>query len=186
LLASSSGNPSSPDKLQSAQSCIHSEASCPSKKKNEKKNSCLFSFFSAADFFGFFFHAIPELHEGEGSAASAVLTLSELHDLIANVWLTRHDAELEAEREARRKGRPKSTKEQKLEETKLREAEEYRTGMGEFAILLSLRRFSPRGFSPLHRVKLTGIINYGTNANGFAASRSHDVIYFRGTGSNTP
>ena len=75
-----------------------------------------------------------------------MLNLSELHDLIANVWLTRHDAELEAERAARRKGRPKSTKEQKLEETKLREAEEYRTGMGEIAILSSLRRFSPRGF----------------------------------------
>jgi hypothetical protein len=59
------------------------------------------------------------------------LTLSELHDLVANVWLTRHDAELEEERTARRKGRPKSTREQKLEEIKLREAEEYRTGMGE-------------------------------------------------------
>jgi hypothetical protein len=60
-----------------------------------------------------------------------VLTLPELHELVSDVWLTRHDAELEEEREARRKGRPKSTKEQKLEEGKLREAEEYRTGMGE-------------------------------------------------------
>jgi translation machinery-associated protein 16 len=59
-----------------------------------------------------------------------VLTLPELHELVSDVWLTRHDAELEEEREARRKGRPKSTKEQKLEEGKLREAEEYRTGMG--------------------------------------------------------
>jgi translation machinery-associated protein 16 len=131
---------------------------CPSEKYKPKKkgltkkglmrkSSCFFFFFSAADFYGFFFHAIPELNEDEDgdSAGSAVLTLSELHDLIANVWLTRHDAELEAEKVARRKGRPKSTKEQKLEEAKLREAEEYRTGMGEFAILLSLRRFSSSG-----------------------------------------
>jgi hypothetical protein len=60
-----------------------------------------------------------------------VLTLPELHELVSDVWLTRHDAELEEERAARRKGRPKSTKEQKLEEVKLREEEEYRTGMGE-------------------------------------------------------
>lgn len=59
------------------------------------------------------------------------MTLLELHELVADVWLTRHDAELEEERAARRKGRPKSTKEQKLEEAKLREAEEYRTGIGE-------------------------------------------------------
>jgi len=75
-----------------------------------------------ADFFGFFFHAIPEEH-------GSVLTLPELHELVADVWLTRHDAELEEERAARRKGRPKSTKEQKLQEAKLREAEEYRTGI---------------------------------------------------------
>ncbi|KAI0251442.1 translation machinery-associated protein 16 [Lactifluus subvellereus] len=85
-----------------------------------------------ADFYGFFFHAIPEPDREDGGGPGtpvAVLTMPELHDLVANIWLTRHDAELEAEREARRKGRPKSTKEQKLEETKLREAEEYRTGM---------------------------------------------------------
>jgi translation machinery-associated protein 16 len=59
-----------------------------------------------------------------------VLTLGELHDIIKDVWLIRHDVELEAEQAARRKGRPKSPKEMKLEEIKLREAEEYRTGMG--------------------------------------------------------
>ena len=64
-----------------------------------------------------------------------MLTLPELHELVSDVWLTRHDEELEEERAARRKGRPKSTKEQKLEEVKLREAEEYRTGMGELKIL---------------------------------------------------
>jgi translation machinery-associated protein 16 len=66
-----------------------------------------------------------------------VLTLPELHELVADVWLTRHDAELEEERAARRKGRPKSTKEQKLEQVQLREAEEYRTGMGERATFFS-------------------------------------------------
>ncbi|KAH9975653.1 hypothetical protein BJV74DRAFT_177985 [Russula compacta] len=75
-----------------------------------------------ADFYGFFFHAIPE-------EPGNVLTLSELHELVSDVWLTRHDVELEEERAMRRKGRPKGTREQKLEEVKLREAEEYRTGM---------------------------------------------------------
>jgi len=58
-----------------------------------------------------------------------VLTLDELHDIIRDVWLIRHDIELEAEKAARRRGRPKSAKEMKLEEIKLREVEEYRTGM---------------------------------------------------------
>ena len=75
------------------------------------------------DLYGFFYHAVPE----EG-----VLTLEEIHHIIRDVWLTRFDDELESERAARRKGRPKSTKEMKLEELKLREAEIYRTGMGEW------------------------------------------------------
>ncbi|VDB87972.1 unnamed protein product [Peniophora sp. CBMAI 1063] len=79
-----------------------------------KKNS------SRTDLYGFFYHALPE--EGE-------LTLDELHDLIRDVWLTRHDVEIEEEQAARRKGRPKSVKQQKLEDLKLRESEEYRTGM---------------------------------------------------------
>ena len=70
----------------------------------------------------FFYHSLPP--EGE-------LTLEELHFVVRDVWLARLDSELEAERAARRKGRPKSTKEQKLEEQKLRETEVYRTGMGE-------------------------------------------------------
>jgi translation machinery-associated protein 16 len=69
----------------------------------------------------FFFHAIPD----EG-----VLTLQELHSLVRDLWLTRHDQELEDERVARRPGRPKSTAEAKLEDIKLRELELYRTGMG--------------------------------------------------------
>ncbi|TFY67554.1 hypothetical protein EVG20_g3902 [Dentipellis fragilis] len=75
---------------------------------------------SQADVFGFFFHALPP----EG-----VMSLQDLHSLIHDVWLSRHDAELEEERETRRKGRPKSTKEQKLEEVRLRETELYKSGM---------------------------------------------------------
>lgn len=74
------------------------------------------------DIFAFFYHAIPP----EG-----VLTLEDLHTIVRDIWLTRYDSELESERAARRKGRPKSVKEIKLEDLKLREAEVYRTGMGE-------------------------------------------------------
>ncbi|KAJ3755064.1 hypothetical protein EV360DRAFT_50427 [Lentinula raphanica] len=72
-----------------------------------------------ADFYGFFYHSLPT----EGT-----LTLEVLHHLVADVWLKRHDNELDNERNARRKGRPKSVKESKLEELKLRESEMYRTG----------------------------------------------------------
>ncbi|KAI0923776.1 hypothetical protein AcW1_006647 [Taiwanofungus camphoratus] len=75
---------------------------------------------SQIDVFSFFYHAIP---------SEGVLTLEDLHTIVRDIWLTRFDAELEAERASRRKGRPKSVKEQKLEEMKLREAEEYRTGI---------------------------------------------------------
>lgn len=78
--------------------------------------------FTIVDVFSFFYHAIPP--------DSGMLTLEDLHDIVQNIWLVRHDADLEAERVARRKGRPKSAKELKLEEIKLREVEEYRTGMG--------------------------------------------------------
>ncbi|KAH0836332.1 hypothetical protein J3R83DRAFT_7884 [Lanmaoa asiatica] len=73
-----------------------------------------------ADVYGFFYHALPPV---------GVLTLEELHAVVRDVWLTRHDDELEQERSARRKGRPKSTKEVKLEERKVRETEEYRSGI---------------------------------------------------------
>ena len=78
-------------------------------------------FSSLVDFYGFFYHAMPE----EG-----VLSLQDLHHIISDIWLTRFDEDLEKERSARRKGRPKSLKEIKLEELKLQEAEIYRTGMG--------------------------------------------------------
>ncbi|THH14631.1 hypothetical protein EW146_g5723 [Bondarzewia mesenterica] len=101
--------------------------------KRAKKHSSL------VDFYGFFHHALPE--EGE-------LTLEDMHAIIGDVWLARHDAELEEERAARRKGRPKSVKEMKLEEMKLRESEQYRTGMGavhyriQFALFIYRRLLS--------------------------------------------
>jgi len=79
------------------------------------------------DLYGFFYNSIPE----EG-----VLTLGELHQLVRDLWLTRFENELENHRSARRSGRPKSTKEMKLEELILREAETYRTGMGTLLIML--------------------------------------------------
>ena len=87
------------------------------------------------DIYSFFYAAIP---------AEGVLTLEDMHTIVREVWLPRYDAELEAEHASRRKGRPKSTKEQKIEELKLREAEEYRTGLGTsskviYRLLLRLR-----------------------------------------------
>lgn len=70
---------------------------------------------------GFFYSALPP--EGE-------LSLDELHFIVREVWLTRYDNDLEQERAKRRKGRPKSSKEIQIEELKLREAEEYRSGFG--------------------------------------------------------
>ncbi|KAF5336067.1 hypothetical protein D9611_006409 [Ephemerocybe angulata] len=72
-----------------------------------------------ADVYGFFYHMMPE----EG-----VLTLAELHELVRDNWLTRHDDELAAEKAARRPGRPKSKREVELEDEKQLEADEYRTG----------------------------------------------------------
>lgn len=57
------------------------------------------------------------------------LTLEELHGLVKDVWLTRHDPSLQKERSLRRPGRPKSSKEDQLEEWKRQDAEEYRTGL---------------------------------------------------------
>ncbi|KAF8582782.1 hypothetical protein K439DRAFT_1391365 [Ramaria rubella] len=71
--------------------------------------------------FVFFYHAIPP--------AAPAVTLAVLHEIVRDIWLKRHDVELEAERSARRKGRPKSAKQMALEEIVLRETEEYRTGL---------------------------------------------------------
>jgi translation machinery-associated protein 16 len=84
--------------------------------------------FYTVDLYNFFYAAIP---------TEGVLTLQDLHTIIQDVWLTRYDGELEVERAQRRKGRPKSTKEQRIEELKLRESEEYRAGLGAFSLLRS-------------------------------------------------
>ncbi|RDX54231.1 hypothetical protein OH76DRAFT_1341744 [Lentinus brumalis] len=83
-------------------------------KERHKKQGSQISIYS------FFYHALPP--EGE-------LSLEELHFVVREIWLARFDSEIEAEKAARRKGRPRSMKEQKLEEQKLRETELYRTGM---------------------------------------------------------
>lgn len=61
------------------------------------------------DLSSFFYHAIPP----EGT-----LSLEDLHMIIRDIWLCRFDSDLESEKTSRRKGRPKSTKEQKIEEQK--------------------------------------------------------------------
>lgn len=58
------------------------------------------------------------------------LTLEEIHQLVQGLWLTRWDEQLAREQAARRAGRPKSVREQELEDLKARDAEEYRTGLG--------------------------------------------------------
>ncbi|KAF9780995.1 hypothetical protein BJ322DRAFT_1082629 [Thelephora terrestris] len=75
---------------------------------------------SQVDVLGFFYSTLPP--EGE-------LSLDELHLIVRDIWLTRHDKDLEQERAKRRKGRPKSVKEIQIEELNVREAEEYRTGL---------------------------------------------------------
>ena len=82
----------------------------------------------SVDVLGFFYSALPP--EGE-------LTLDKLHLIVRDIWLSRFDKDLEEERAKRRKGRPKSTKEMQIEDLKVREAEEYRTGFGS-----SLRKIS--------------------------------------------
>ncbi|KAJ7252730.1 hypothetical protein B0H12DRAFT_1117573 [Mycena haematopus] len=81
-----------------------------------------------------FFHAAlppPPAPADDGDAAALetdALTLPELH-VLARAWVARHDGPLAEEQAARRKGRPKSAREVRIEELRLREQEIYRTGM---------------------------------------------------------
>jgi translation machinery-associated protein 16 len=75
-----------------------------------------------ADRHVFFYHALPP--------DVISLTLSDIHSIIKEAWLPRHDEALQSLTLSRRPGRPPSTKELQLSEVKLREAEEYRTGLG--------------------------------------------------------
>lgn len=79
------------------------------------------------DIFNFFYSCLP-------AEDVTCLQLSELHTIIRDIWLTRYNDELEAEIKSRRPGRPKSVKEQKIEELMLKEGEEYRTGIGESSL----------------------------------------------------
>ncbi|KAH8832665.1 hypothetical protein DL96DRAFT_670411 [Flagelloscypha sp. PMI_526] len=83
------------------------------KRKNKAQDS--------ADFHGLFFDVLPPDVEA--------LSLDQLHQIIHDSWLIRNDAELEAERAERRKGRPKSMREMNLEQVRLRDNETYRTGL---------------------------------------------------------
>jgi translation machinery-associated protein 16 len=102
-------------------------------------------FYSPVDKYTFFFYAMPP----EGT-----MSLKDMHDLIRDVWLARHDQELQTEQAARRKGRPKSMREMKLEEINLQESEEYRTGIGNFLPLFgwNLPRLMKIVFDPVVEV----------------------------------
>lgn len=64
------------------------------------------------------------------------MTLEQVHEIIRDILLPRHDADIEREKKTRRKGRPPTAKEVNLEELKAQEAEEYRTGMGASIIII--------------------------------------------------
>lgn len=87
--------------------------------------------YCSVDIYNFFHAALP---------TEGVLSLEDLHTIVRNVWLSRFDFELEEEQAARRKGRPKSVKEQKIEDLKVREVELYRTGMGGILFLIPTKR----------------------------------------------
>ncbi|KAK7030683.1 hypothetical protein R3P38DRAFT_3394078 [Favolaschia claudopus] len=90
-------------------------------KRTQKASSML-------ELYAFLHQALPPPKESENGEDSEALSLPELHT-IAQGWIARHDAMLADEQAARRKGRPKSAKETRIEELKLREQEIYRTGM---------------------------------------------------------
>lgn len=81
------------------------------------------------DIYVFFYHAMPP--------DCAAMSLDELHAVIRDVWLTRHDVELNEEVKNRRKGNPKSAKQSRLENMKAVESEVYRTGIGASHIVTS-------------------------------------------------
>ena len=90
------------------------------------------------DTYKFYHHCLPD---------DGVLTLEELHGIVRDIWLARFDDQLEAEQTSRRKGRPKSATQMKMEEIKLRDTDEYRTGLGAYfaPIVVLSWMISPRG-----------------------------------------
>lgn len=79
-----------------------------------------------ADRFGFWFHALPP--------DVVALTLAELHAIVNDSWLTRHDEAIQSEVSSRRPGRPPSKREVELRALKPQEEEEYRSGIGEYML----------------------------------------------------
>ncbi|KAG8861459.1 hypothetical protein FRB96_002908 [Tulasnella sp. 330] len=57
------------------------------------------------------------------------ISLPEVHEIIRDIWLRRHDAILAEEEANRRKGQPRSMKAEKIHGLKEAEKEEYRTGI---------------------------------------------------------
>jgi hypothetical protein len=74
-----------------------------------------------------------------------VISLAQLHKIVTDIWLKRHDEDLRVERESRRAGRPRSAKEDKLLELQLQDREEFRSGLG-----WSLLFVSPAGITDNH------------------------------------
>ncbi|KAJ7066711.1 hypothetical protein C8F01DRAFT_980969 [Mycena amicta] len=74
------------------------------------------------EFYAFMYGRVPPDSE------SSTLSLPEMH-VILQAWVSRHEPDISAEQAARRKGRPKSVREMRLEEARLREHENYRTGI---------------------------------------------------------
>jgi translation machinery-associated protein 16 len=107
-------------------------------KRSKKASSLL-------DLYAFFHAALPPAPEPNadvdaGAEPKEALTLPELH-IIAQAWIARHEGALAEEQAARRKGRPKSTKEMRIEELRVREQETYRTGMGACLFIFFLLLF---------------------------------------------
>ncbi|KAF8740735.1 hypothetical protein AX14_007375 [Amanita brunnescens Koide BX004] len=75
---------------------------------------------SLVDTYIFYHQCLPD---------DGTLTLEDLHCIVRDMWLARFDEQLEAEQASRRTGRPKSATQVKLEEIKLRDTEEYRSGL---------------------------------------------------------
>lgn len=89
---------------------------------------------SIADRFGFWFYALPP--------DVKALTLPEMHGMVAELWLKRHNEAILGEESARRKGRPPSKREIELKALKIQDEQEYWTGIGDQCSLGPFMLFS--------------------------------------------
>jgi len=99
--------------------------------------------------------------------------MDDLHALIEDVWIARHDDELQAERAQRRKGRPPSIREGQLELIKNTELEEYRTGIG----APPLPQPPPRITHPLQRFLILHIAQMSLCSAGGMRKTQHSSIF---------